>query len=488
MRTLLDTRRLLVIIVLLGLFAMAMRPVTDPDLWWHLKTGELISSTHHVIRTDPFSFTRQGQRWINHEWLSDWLIFTAYRHLGIFGLDAIFAAALMAALFIVFLRSPGNRFAAALFTIWGAIASAPSWGVRPQMISLLLASIFLWVVERAEHQPGALCWLAPLTLLWVNLHAGYALGIALVVLQVAGLVLEVALGRRSWSESSQTVSRAMIVLVICCAVVPMNPNGTALYWYPMTTLRSHAMQSYIAEWFSPNFHEAKSLPFLAMLLAVFICMAVSPRRIRIPSLLLLLATTWSALQSTRHIPIFVLVAVPILAELVQFRLASPAMQKSRSSPRSLQILNYVVLLTFLGFTFVRVRSVEQSQPRVEAKAFPAAAVQFIKDHRVPGPLLNHYNWGGYVIWRLYPEYRVFIDGRADLYGDRFMDDFADLYYVKKSDWFGPLDNWQIQTVLMPPDAPLVEGLRLRGGWKEEYRDEQAVLLVRSSTSILAAGP
>jgi len=328
----LDTRRLLVAIILLGLFAMAVRPVTDPDVWWHLKTGELISSTHHVPHTDPFSFTRAGQPWVNHEWLSDWLIFRIYTAVGLAGLDILFAGVLAAALFIVFLRSAGRPFLAGLFTICGAVASAPSWGVRPQMISLLLASMFLWILERTERHPRAAWWMPPIMLLWVNLHAGYVLGIALIALFALGKLCETALGSQSWQEIVGQTRTLFFAGLACLAVVPVNTNGATLYTYPFSTLRSNAMQAYIAEWFSPNFHEAKFVPFLLMLIAILVLMAISPQRVRFPQLTLFFATTWMALHAARHIPIFVLVAVPILSTLVEPLFALRELRKPSAKP------------------------------------------------------------------------------------------------------------------------------------------------------------
>jgi hypothetical protein len=477
-KTLLTTRRLFVAIVLLGLFAMAMRPITDPDVWWHLKTGELIATTHHVPQTDPFSYTRAGQPWVNHEWLSDWMIFSAYKRFGFPGLDGVFAVLITAGLFLAFLRSPGRPFIAGLFTIFGAVSSAPSWGVRPQMLSLLLASAFLWILQRAERSLQIAWWMVPLMLLWVNLHAGYVLGILLIVVVVAGKILDAVLGRDSWKRIAPTVRTLGMVGAACCAVVPLNPNGTKLYWYPFVTLRSNTMQAYIAEWFSPNFHEAKFAPFLLMLIATLVFLAISPRRIRTSHLLLLLTTSWMALHAARHIPIFSLIAIPILSEL-----AAPIFA-SRSLPQGTRqfspgFLKYAVLAAFLVFTVVRVRTVVKSLAVTEHGNFPADAVGFLTEHPLPGPLLNHYNWGGYLIWKLYPEYRVFIDGRADLYGDNFMDRFADLYYVRKSDWYVTFETYGIRTVMMPPGAPLVEALRFKKEWKQRYADSQVVLLART---------
>jgi hypothetical protein len=139
----LQTRRLCVFILALGLFTMAVRGMTDPDVWWHLRTGQLIVRNHSVFQTDPYSFTRFGQRWVNHEWLSEVLLFGIYRLAGFGGLIVAFAAVIAAALFLVFLRSPGRPYIAAIMTLWGALASASTWGVRPQMFSLLLAR-FSW--------------------------------------------------------------------------------------------------------------------------------------------------------------------------------------------------------------------------------------------------------------------------------------------------------------------------------------------------------
>lgn len=465
-------------IILLGLFAMAMRPVTDPDVWWHLKTGELIATTHHVPHTDPFSYTRAGQPWVNHEWLSDWAIFSVYEKVGLAGLDAVFAFVVTAALFLAFLRSRGRPYIAGLFTIWGAVASAPSWGVRPQMLSLLLASVFLSILDRTEARPYTAWWMVPLMLLWVNLHAGYALGILLIIVVMAGKFVEAILVRAEWKELRAQIRILGLVATACVAIVPLNPNGAKLYSYPFTTLRSNAMQAYIAEWFSPNFHAAKFVPFLLMLLATVVFMAISPRRLKLSPLLLLLITAWMALDAARHIPIFVLVAVPILSELAEPLLAPGSTRKNRGR-FTLHWFNYAALAAFLVFTLVRVRTVVQVIPVEENKNFPADATRFIEAHALPGPLLNHYNWGGYLIWKLYPEYRVFIDGRADVYGDDFMNRFADLYYLKTSDWYVPLETYGIKTVMMPPDAPLIEGLQLRGGWKQQYADTQVVVLTKA---------
>src|SRR5580700_7111233 len=247
----LQTRRLFAIILGLGLFTMAARTVTDPDVWWHLQTGQLILQTHHVFHTDPYSFTRFGQPWVDHEWLSQILIFSLFRLAGWGGLIVAFAAVIAATFVIVFLRSPGRPYVAGMITLLGAFASAPSWGVRPQMLTLLLASVLLLVLERSYERPKLLWWTPALMLLWVNLHAGYALGIALMALFLVGDGLDVAFEFKDGPLPTSRFRTLALAILACAAVVPLNPYGPAMYSYPLETLRSRAMQSYLGERLPP---------------------------------------------------------------------------------------------------------------------------------------------------------------------------------------------------------------------------------------------
>lgn len=481
MINLLKTRRVFVVIFALGLLVMAARAVNDPDFWWHLRTGQLVLQNHGVFHTDPYSFTRLGHPWVNHEWLAEVLIYVLYRAAGWAGLSVVFGTVTAATLFLVFLRSAGQPYVAAIVTLWGAFISAPTWGIRPHTLSLLLASIFLLLLETSSSRPRLMWWTVPLTLLWANLHAEYALGIGLLILFFVGTTLDAAFGFETWPKAKPYMKALGAAILACIAVVPLNPAGLKMFSYPFETLRSPAMQSYIDEWFSPSFHDPKHLPLLLMILAIMMALAISPRRMRPREVLLLLATLTAALHSVRHVGIFVLVAVPIVSQLIQSALEDRG-RTMRPEPATLPstklLINAVVLVAFLFFVVIRIRQVAQRQGDTEAKNFPAAAVAYIAANRPAGPILNHYNWGGYLIWKLYPEYPVYIDGRADLYGDSFLDDFASTYYARTDHWQREIEQWHIRTVILPPDAPLISVLRLQPGWRQIYADKSAVILTR----------
>jgi len=482
MTKLLQTRHVFVFILAFGLFAMAARGVIDPDVWWHLRTGQLMLQNHTLFHADPYSFTRFGQPWVNHEWLSEVLLFGAFRATGFAGLIVLFGTVIATTLLLVFVRCPGRPYLAALMTLWGAVASAPAWGVRPQMFSFLLGSIFLVLLEASGKRPNLLWWTAPLMLLWVNLHAGYLIGLAFLAIFLFGEAIEAAICPGQWPQSATRRKQLALAFLVCLALAAFNPNGVDIYRYPFETLRSASMHRFIQEWFSPDFHNPTYLPLLLMLLALIAGLALSPKGPRLRDLVLLLATIPAALRSVRHIPILVLVLVPVLSGLAQAWLEQRGAQqllqrgKGRPTPR-IVLINTLVLVSFAAFTLVRVRQVVSTQMDLEAKHFPMGAAAFLNRERPPGPILNHYNFGGYFIWKVYPLYQVFIDGRADVYGDRFMDDFASSYYLR-DDWAKSLNRWKIRTLVLPPDAPLITGLRPSPEWTQIYADSETVILTR----------
>ena len=240
MSAILETRRVFVVVFAVGIFALAFRNATDPDLWWHLRTGQLMLENHKLFHLDPYSFTKLGQPWIDHEWLSQILIYGLYRIGGWGGLIGAFAALIALAFFLVFLRSKGQPYVAGTMTVWAAIAAVPSFGVRPQMFTLFLASLLLFVLERAEERVRLLWWIPALMVFWVNLHAGYALGIAFLIVFLLGDAVALPFGHRQARDGRGRLKTLALVTAASIAVVPLNPYGLALYRYPFETLHSRA--------------------------------------------------------------------------------------------------------------------------------------------------------------------------------------------------------------------------------------------------------
>jgi hypothetical protein len=464
---------------------MTARNAVDPDLWWHLRTGQWIMETGHIPHTDPFSFTRAGSSWVAHEWLSEVTFYEIWKHSGETGLIIFSAIVTTAGFMLLYLRSLGKApWAAAVVTL-GALASAPTWGVRPQMFTFVLASLLLWLLERGQERPRLLLWIPPLFLLWLNLHAGFAFGPALLVAFSVGLIAESALGETEWTEVRRYLFRVLLVLLACLALVPLNPSGAQLYRYPLDVLRSAGMRSFIIEWFPPDFHELRYLPLFLIWLALLAALASSGSRPKARVLVPLLMTFLAALDAVRHIPLLVLTATPVIAAAFSSSSSLKQISPPRTPGSAVRVrfaFRAAILLLIASFAVTRWVGLVRKQSRTEADLFPSEAVEFLRSHTVPTTrLFAYYDWGGYVIWKLYPRYRVFVDGRADLYGDDLLHQFQQAIQLRDG-WEQVLDRWGVDAVLVPPSGALAQGLLLDDRWHAEYQDSHAILFLAAPRS------
>jgi hypothetical protein len=354
-------------------------------------------------------------------------------------------------------------------------ASAPLFGIRPQMLSFLLTSIYIALLSKflKEERAKILFFLPPIMLLWVNLHAGYALGLGLIGLYTVSALLD---------GKFRLLRPLLVTLLVSAALVPLNPNGLRMFSYPLETLTSPSMAAYIEEWASPNFHQITYIPLALLLFTLLGGLALSPKRAQAGEVFLLLVTGFGALRSVRHIPIFALIAAPVVARNLWAIMVSRGWERWFTKPEApamgmALVINVLLLLAPLSVGFLRVWHFVAYQQKYEAKNYPQKAVDFLVQHPLTGQMYNQYGWGGYLIKRLYPNYRVYIDGRADVYGDAFMTETMRTYDGREG-WREPLDRLSVSTVLVSPDAPLASLLRVDGQWKTAYEDDQAVIFTR----------
>src|ERR1700692_4722529 len=382
------------VILTLGLLGMTARPATDPDLWWHLRTGQWIVESGHVPHSDPFSFTRAGHAWISHEWLSEVAFYELWKHGGAAALIILSAIVTTAGFMLLFFRCPGKRYWAAAATAFGALASSPCWGVRPQMFTFTMASLLLWLMDRGEKRPKLLLWIPPLFLLWLNLHGGFALGPALLLAYSLGLLCETAVGATSWQEVRPLLVRVGLLLVVCLALVPLNPSGAQLYHYPFDTLSSVGMRSFIGEWFSPDFHQSLYRPFLLVWLVVLAAIATSPVHPKGRVMAPLLLTAFASLDAVRHIPIFILVAMPVIAAALPIVSASFRDSRQRlASSRFRPLFNGAVVILIATFALVKWVVVVRNERNREAAIYPQAAVASLQNGKGRQQrLFVYYDW------------------------------------------------------------------------------------------------
>lgn len=463
---------------ILGAAAWFQPSVAGSDLWWHLAAGREILATGSLPTTDHFSFTFAGKPWMHHEWLwgvGYWLAYevtpqlVAWANLAL--LFAIFAVG-----FAVARRHCGSSFGAGC-ALWAAAATS-FWflDIRPHEVTLLFIGVVLWT--RNERWAP---WLwPPLMVLWCNLHGGFVFGFGAIGLFALVRTVENSLrGRRLAIDTRLFAGVALTGLALLC-----NPWGWRILEYPAAYLDSSSPFREILEWQPPGF-SADPRGFagrFTWLLAVAAAGAFVELRSRTRDWYLLSlagVTCAMALTSRRFIPLFALCALPLVAvlftalrDLVLARLPAVVAERASAVVPALAILVAALL-------WRDVRLTPQMLERwTESHLYPRAALRYLKALE-PGPrLLNHYNWGGYVMLHA-PEFKVLIDGRANtLYDEKTYLDYVALVGGRDG-MAARLAQYPVDAALLPSGSKkLAERLATpRYGWQLVYSDPVASILL-----------
>jgi hypothetical protein len=472
-----NNHQLFTIILFISIFFISIRPIADPDFWWHLKTGEILLSTGAIPKSDPFSFTRLGEPWIAHEWLSELVIYFMYDMGNYYLLILFFSGIITLSFYLAYIRSPGKPYYSGFIILLSALVSAPTWGVRPQIISLLFTSIFLLILDIYQEKRNwqSLGVLPVITMLWVNFHGGYIIGIMIIGIYIIGEIVHLLSVRL---QKEKTSLRYLIQL--CCALFAcivfsiLNPNGFEILSYPFKTLFSPSMMYFIQEWFSPDFHKIEWIPLSLLLLALIATPTIFRRRGRLTRLLLVLFFTFFTFRSMRFAPMLALVAIPFLSEQLEGVIVRT---RPFNYPSIRKIINTSLIILFCCFGGLYSYSVFREQPATEEKTFPKNAVDWIITNKPEGTMFNSYGWGGYLIWRLYPKYLVFIDGRADIYGDQFIYSYMQTYSGQPG-WEDNLERSGVRFVLIEPGSGLSNVLLESSDWKVAYEDTLSILFLK----------
>lgn len=469
--------------LLLGITALLL-PVClswglrDPDPYWQIIVGEWILDHHRVPTWDLFSYTMAGAPATTQEWGAEVIVAAVYRIAGWPGLVLLAAAVFaitLAYLARFLLRRLEPLYAVTMTCLAGAMMF-PMAMARPH--SMVWPLVALWVsklVEAAETQRSPPWWLIGVMCVWANLHASFILGLALIL----PFALEVAVEARltlSRVAYRRLVARWALFSTAALLSVLLNPVGYHALLFPFHMLAMKSVLALITEWRSPDFEQPQGLTIwlLALLALAF------SGRFRLPLIrgALLLGLLYMALQHQRN--------VPLLALISSFILAGPLAAQSKVAAPDDNVLDRVfhalkhraswssACVGVLGACIVAAGVARAKHPH-PVHYSPVAAVDALLASGAKGPILNDYNFGGYLIFRHIP---VFIDSRADMYGEKFVTDTLETVWLSRPGFEELLEKYHIQSTLLPADAAAARLLDRLPGWNRIYSDDTAVVHVR----------
>ena len=429
------------------------------DTFWHRAAGVWMLDHHHVMRTDVFSYTVLGEKWITPEWGYDVLLAQAVRSVGPVAFWLLSAGLATLTVLAVAIRS---RVVGAGWTWTGLVCVETGAAVtlflddRPQMVSYFFLALLLLLLALARRRRAWLFPIPVLFVLWANLHGSFPLGLAILLLEVVAVGLRRGIGRVTVSKPLPLVP-IVATLVASGAATLVNPFGVGVYSSALGITFNQEVRRLIQEWQSPDFHDPATLAVLMVPVAVTVAyLAFSTRPVPALELALAAFLLVSSLDAVRFIPYFAIAWCALAA-------SCPPIEEERLRPSLL----VWPLVAVLGVSLLHGPFYPAAQP---APSVPVRAVAYLQ-HR-PGRIFSTYLWNDYLDWVGRP---VFVDGRTELYTDngvltQYLE-VADL----TTDPDPVLASHHVEYVLWQPGTPLALFLAHDPHWREVWQSSQAVV-------------
>lgn len=471
-------------LLLVGVVASpALHLLGDPDTYWHLATGRWILAHGQVPASDSFSHTMPGAPWTAHEWLAEVVFALISRAFGWAGLvvtaAATFACTMgLLARFLLRRMMPVHALTIVGLTLGMSLSHLL---VRPHVFAWLL--LMLWLTElvdavETQRRPG--WWALLLVPLWANLHGSYVLGLLL-----AGAMAAEAVVVTPRSERRATLIRWAPFVLMALLASLLTPSGWHGWVFAYTLTHLAYALAVIQEWASPDFQHAQPLEIW---LLVVLAAALSGRaRLHWTRWVVVLGFVHLALKHQRNVPLAGLATAMLMARdwaASWYQTASANARETSTLDRWFAALVpparwtvWMLAATMLGVASwtAHVHSIQPGQDNTPVKALAAARAAGAQ-----GPVLNSYNFGGYLIHQGVP---VFIDGRADMYGDPFLQTYVEAVQLKTGNSLSSLlSKYRIGWTLLTPGTPAIALLDTLPGWQRVYTDDVAVVHRRTEAS------
>jgi len=501
-----------------------LRRVGLVDFWWHLKAGEIIVTSGSIPRVDLFSFTCAGRPFVLQSWLVEVLYYALYHVGGLALLITLNTALLVAALLPVYHLSyqvaGGVRMA--VLSVLPAVGCLLTFGsIRSQVFSFVCFSVTYWVLSSYRLRKTNALWAIPVLMVaWVNLHGAFVLGLALVGLVLGSETMRrLVLGPRADTLSGRELRALAYILVAAMLATLVNPEGYGVYSAVVTVTRDPVSQSFVTEWQPPRMDQLGILSFYGPFFVTVLVLLYSAARPDWTETVLCLGFAALGLTSLRNAIWFSIVMTPILARYLPMidvkttlgplrrfgavdALARWMERHTENNSRAPvrhglngAIASGVLLITILLSPAIRPHIVGDRRGIFLDRATPLGALDYMESHGVRQRVFTPEIYGDYLVWRLWPEQRSFVDSRVHLFQQCpwVVNDYNVVHL--DSHWEDRLARYEIGYILLNKEEGESRGIldSARGSprWRLIYEDERSVLFEKMSdapTIPRAAGP
>ena len=495
-------------------FSASIDVIEPFDFWWNVKSGEIMMQSGRFLGTDVLAWSPVREPYSNPQWGSQLLFYWAYAlspYLLLTVRALIITATVGFLLWLCTWRS-GSLRSGSIATIVAYFAAWTNYGMRPQLFAFLPFVAFLFLLERKDTYPKWLPLLVPIMIFWVNVHGSFFLGVALLGIYGFGTLLEKVRTDegRQWLRSR---AAGWQVLWFCLTALAslLNPYSAGIYNYFLIATNDPIARSLNVEWQSPTIYTGTGQLFIMQVVIFLASIYLSKRRLRPTELILIVAFGYLALTSLRNVMWWGWVTAPIIAANFAYwaenrrqkaeggrQQEGPTTESTTNQePRTrsselvtknseIHALNLALVAILLAGAVLYTPLWRQANPLVPAHAKAALAestpirlASFLKSGSVPAPIFNYMEWGGYLEWELYPQYRLFIDGRFEARQVQVWRDYLSVSRGR-TDWQKTLDHYGVRTLVLNKEfhtdlIPFVSNTQV---WNKVYEDKQGIIFTR----------
>lgn len=453
---------------------------TDGDLPRHLLMGKYVLETGAPPTTEIFSYPYAGREYVPHEWLAGVIFYLAWLVLDLNGVVLLAGILIGAAFLLIFVQMALNSkelLLSFVLVLLGAVVTSIHWLARPHLFTMVFLAIWLVLLDRLARGGQIRIWIFPLLMLfWANIHAEYIVGFLVLLAYLAG---------HGWSYlidgNTGAVANAkslLIIFLLSFSASLINPSGLKAWTTVAGYLNNEYLMSRIAETQQPDFLDTDSLPLLGLLVISGIVMAGNRTRFTPADIFLIAGFGLMSVVSVRNAHLFGVTAPLVLSRGLNGIRVPKSIKNIEATIARLESHarggSIPVIISFLAALLFLTHPQSGSQNRFDPAVFPVNAVQWLEENPQTGPMFNAFDWGGYILYRLWPQQLVFIESQTDTSGD--LTRMYETVVTLDEGWGRIFDQYEIRWVIIPPDWPLASELKNQG-WVVTYEDDTAVILV-----------
>jgi len=482
----------LVILFLAFALERLTNSIADPDIWGYMAFGRYFWESGSFPYQDVFSYTPTLKPWVYHEWLTGVLLYKIYHIFGPPGLQILKYVTALLTVWIMYLtvRKRGGDYLGVfvvLFVIQGFLVLGYS-PVRAQIFTWAFFALTLYLLENAriKEKYGGLWLLLPIQVVWCNLHGGFLSGL--------GLIGIYALGE---SIKRRSVQPYLFILLFAGLATLINPYGWVYWKYLITAITMPRPE--INEWvsvigaFQRGVFKSELIYIASVILFSFLFLLWTPKKEFTP-ILALGFTLFLGLRHIRHIVFFLILIGAYLPSSL-----SILFERFRNDPKisplidhlGLKILTILLLILLPYFSIIiakqdplSLRVPEKIEPNSKSNIYyPVGAINFIKEKGIKGDILGEFDWGEYLIWSLYPQCLVSLDGRYEtVYPAGLCKEYFNFIYGRDT-WRTFLEKYPPQMILIRSNSKIYFLLSSEPDWRLIYIDSGSALFIKNGVTI-----